>query len=62
MQQTKRVCVNLTNEQADALKERAVVTSVPQSEQILRAINLSLFADQQGARKAQPVLIPHRSE
>ncbi|HWY20029.1 MAG TPA: ribbon-helix-helix domain-containing protein [Candidatus Acidoferrum sp.] len=57
MQQTKRVCVNLTPEQAAALKERAVTTGVPQSEQIRRAINLSLFADAQGTRKSpQPVL------
>jgi hypothetical protein len=64
MQQTKRICVNLTPEQAAALKERAVTTGVPQSEQIRRAINLSLFADAQGTRKSpqQPVLFAHRQE
>lgn len=60
----KRISVNLTPEQVTALKERAVATGVPQSEQIRRAINLAVFADAQGPRKSsnQPVLFVPRLE
>jgi hypothetical protein len=58
----KRVCVNLTPEAAAALKARALETGVPQAEQIRRAINLALFADNQSAREAtrQPVLFAQK--
>ena len=41
----KRICVNVTDEQAAQLRERADETGVLQSEQIRRYINLGLFAD-----------------
>lgn len=44
----KRISVFLTSEQLEALRERAIVTGVSQSEQIRRAISLTLFADAQG--------------
>lgn len=56
----KRICVNLTAEQAAALQERANETGVLQSEQIRRAIDLSLLvgkSQQRSARPAQPVLV-----
>ena len=62
---TSRVCVNLEPEEAAALKERAAVTGVPQSEQIRRAIRLALFADEQVTKKAthqQPVLFVPKQE
>jgi|HubBroStandDraft_2_1064218.scaffolds.fasta_scaffold879751_2 hypothetical protein len=56
----KRISVNVTPEQAAALKERTIRDGVPANVQIRRAINLLLFADAQGARKSsqQPVLFP----
>lgn len=56
-----RICVNLTSEQVASLKQRALDTGVPQSEQIRRAINLALFADKQTPRK-QPVLFAPKAE
>jgi hypothetical protein len=61
----KRIYVNLTDEQAAALKQRAVETGVLQVEQIRRAINLSLFADSQQEReqsrpKTAAVLVAQR--
>jgi hypothetical protein len=47
----KRICVNVTDEQATALKKRAQETGVIQAEQIRRAINLCLFADEQAAKR-----------
>ena len=73
----KRIYVNVTEQQAAALKERATLTGVLQSEQIRRALNLALFADAESNRQAgyvrarksledyearqQPVLIPQES-
>jgi hypothetical protein len=59
-----RISVNLTPEQVDALKARAIETGVPQSEQIRRAVNLAVFADAQGARMSsqQPVLFTPQKE
>jgi hypothetical protein len=49
-----RVTVNLTPEQAQALKDRARETGVPQSEQIRRAIASSFSGP--APRPSQPVL------
>ena len=48
----KRIYVNLTDEQSQRLKERAVETGVLQAEQIRRAVNLMLFAEQKPRRKS----------
>jgi hypothetical protein len=69
----KRVTVNLTDDQAAALKERAETVGIPQAEQIRQAIDLDLglgkrhlpraerFADLRETR--QPVLfVPKASE
>jgi hypothetical protein len=45
-----RQYVNLTDAQITALKARAEVNGSPISEEIRRAINLSLFADRQSER------------
>jgi Ribbon-helix-helix protein, copG family len=58
----KRICVNVSTEMAAGLKEKAAVTGVPQAEQIRRAINLALFADQQADPNRQPVLFAPRRE
>ena len=60
----KRICVNVSDEQAAALQRRNVETGVPQSEQIRRAINLALFADEQVGKKSthQPVLFTLKQE
>jgi hypothetical protein len=60
----KRISVNVTPEQAAALKERTIRDGVPANEQIRRAINLLFFADAQGARKSiqQPVLFTPTQE
>jgi hypothetical protein len=42
--------VKITEEQDKALKERQLALGVTPSEQIRRAINLSLFADRQSER------------
>lgn len=55
-----RVTVNLTTEQAQALKDRASETGVPQSEQIRRAIASSFSGPAQ--RPSQPVLFTPKSE
>jgi hypothetical protein len=49
----KRIYVNLTDEQAAALKARARETGVPQAEQIRRAITSALGDKTQ---RQQPVL------
>jgi hypothetical protein len=46
----KRTTLNLHDEQADALQTRAAETGVLVSEQIRRAINLVLFADEPAAK------------
>jgi hypothetical protein len=60
----KRICVNVSDEQAAALQRRNVETGVPQSEQIRRAINLALFADEQVGKKTtqHPVLFARQQE
>ena len=45
--------VKITDEQDKALKERQAELGVTPSEQIRRAINLYLFADQQSQRDQQ---------
>jgi hypothetical protein len=60
VQLMKRIYVNLTDEQAAALKQRAVETGVLQVEQIRRAINLSLFADSQRRPKTAAILVAQR--
>jgi hypothetical protein len=56
--------VKITEEQSNALRERQLETGVTPSEQIRRAINLYLFADQQSKReqKVSAVLVAQRSE
>jgi hypothetical protein len=55
----QRIHVHITEEQSKALKERQLETGVTPSEQIRRAINLVLFADQQAEsrRTNQRVLV-----
>lgn len=48
----KRVYVNLTDEQSQRLKERAIETGVLVAEQIRRAVNLMLFADAKPKKKS----------
>jgi len=48
----KRVYVSLTDEQSQRLKERVVETGVLQAEQIRRAVNLMLFAEQKPRKKS----------
>lgn len=59
----KRICVNVTEEQAARLKERAELTGVLQSEIIRRAVWHELdqpvplaFSPENQRRKTQPVL------
>jgi hypothetical protein len=49
----KRMYVNLTEAQIAALKAKAEVHGSPISEEIRRAVSLSLFADQQALRQQQ---------
>lgn len=49
----KRVYVNLTDEQSQRLKERAVATGVLQAEQIRRAVSLMLFADAKQSKQSK---------
>jgi hypothetical protein len=49
----KRMYVNLTEAQIAALEAKAEVNGSPVSEEIRRAVSLSIFADQQSQRDQQ---------
>jgi hypothetical protein len=59
-----RICINVPDKMAAALKEKQVLTGVPVSEQIRRAINMSLYADQPVRKtERQPVIfVPQNRE
>ncbi len=63
----KRVCVNLTDTQAEVLRERAATTGVPQAAQIRMALEAALVVpmlrshvEKSAGRRSQPVLTPQQ--